>query len=50
MIKAAAANNWINEQAVMYESLIGIKRAGATGIFTYAALEVAKQLREQMGK
>lgn len=50
MIKAAGANGWINEQAVMYESLIGIKRAGATGIFTYAALEVAKQLREQMGK
>jgi porphobilinogen synthase len=44
MIKAAGAQGWINEQAVMEESLIAIKRAGATGIFTYAALEIAKSL------
>lgn len=45
MIKAAAAQGWVNEQAVMEESLIAMKRAGATGIFTYAAIEVAKRLR-----
>lgn len=47
MIKAAGAHGWVNEKAVMEESLIGIKRAGATCIFTYAALEVAKDLKKQ---
>ena len=46
MIKAAAAQGWIDEQAAMEETLISLKRAGATGIFTYAALEVAKQLKK----
>jgi porphobilinogen synthase len=46
MIKAAAANGWIDEQEVMEECLIGLKRSGATGIFTYAALEIAKKLRD----
>ncbi len=50
MIKAAGLQGWINEQAVMEESLIGIKRAGASGIFTYAALEVANRLIEQFGR
>jgi len=44
MIKAAALQGWISEQAAMEECLIALKRAGATGIFTYAALEVAKGL------
>lgn len=45
MIKAAGAQGWIDEEAAMEETLISLKRAGATGIFTYAALEVAKGLR-----
>ena len=45
MIKAAAQNGWINQEAVMMESLIALKRAGASGIFTYAALDVATCLK-----
>ncbi len=45
MLKAAAANGWINHDAVMMESLLCFKRAGADGILTYAALEAAKLLR-----
>ena len=44
MIKAAAKNGWMDGEAVMLESLIAIKRAGARAIFTYAAMEVAKRL------
>jgi porphobilinogen synthase len=44
MIKAAAANGWIDEERVMMESLISIKRAGASIILTYFALEAAKKL------
>lgn len=44
MVKAASANGWINGEAVMLEQLTAIKRAGATAIFTYAAIEVAKIL------
>ena len=43
MVKAAAAQGCINEQGAMEECLISLKRAGATGIFTYAALEMAKR-------
>lgn len=45
MLKAAAAQGWLDFDAVMMESLLAFKRAGATGIFTYAALEVAERLR-----
>ena len=41
MIKAAAQNGWLNEQEIVLESLLGIKRAGADAILTYFALEVA---------
>jgi porphobilinogen synthase len=44
MIKAAAANGWIDEERVMMESLISIKRAGASIILTYFALEAARKL------
>ena len=44
MIKAAGANGWIDENAVMMESLISIKRAGADQIFTYFATEAARML------
>lgn len=46
MLKAAAANGWLNEQAVFMESLLAFKRAGADGILTYYALEAAKLLKE----
>ena len=41
MIKAVAAQGWINEQAVVLESLLSFKRAGARAIITYFALDVA---------
>ncbi len=47
MLKAAAANGWINHDAVMMESLLCFKRAGADGILTYAALEAAQLLAKQ---
>jgi porphobilinogen synthase len=42
MIKAAAANGWLDEERVMMESLMSIKRAGASIILSYFALEAAK--------
>jgi porphobilinogen synthase len=47
MIKAAGLNNWIDEERVMIESLIAIKRAGADMILTYFAKDVAKYLDNQ---
>lgn len=44
MIKAAAANGWIDEQRVALESLLAIRRAGATMIITYYAKDAAKWL------
>ena len=46
MIKAAAANGWIDEKAVMMESLLAMRRAGADIIITYAAREMAQWLKE----
>lgn len=45
MLKAAAANGWLDHDKVMIESLLGFKRAGADGVLTYFALEAAKWLR-----
>ncbi len=45
MIKAAGANGWINENKVIMESLLSIKRAGADLIITYFAKEVAEHLK-----
>lgn len=45
MIKAAAQNGWLEHDAVMMESLLGFKRAGADGILTYFALEAARLLK-----
>jgi porphobilinogen synthase len=45
MIKAAAANGWIDEQKVALEVLTGIKRAGADFIISYFAKDVAKWLQ-----
>jgi porphobilinogen synthase len=45
MIKAASANGWFDEERVMMESLTSIKRAGASIILTYFALEAARKLQ-----
>ena len=45
MIKAAAANGWIDERAVTLESLLAMRRAGADLLITYAAMDVAKWLK-----
>jgi porphobilinogen synthase len=45
MIKAAAANGWIDERAVTLESLLAMRRAGADILITYAATDVAKWLK-----
>ncbi|CAM5784994.1 porphobilinogen synthase [Castellaniella caeni] len=45
MIKAAAANGWLDHDKVMMESLLAFKRAGGDGILTYFAIAAAKLLR-----
>jgi len=45
MIKAAAANGWIDERAVTLESLLAMRRAGADILITYAATDVARWLK-----
>jgi porphobilinogen synthase len=47
MLMAAASNGWLDEKAVVMESLLAFKRAGADGILTYFAKRVAGWLREQ---
>jgi porphobilinogen synthase len=46
MLKAAAANGWIAEQACVMEALLSFKRAGADGILTYYAMDAARWLRD----
>lgn len=46
MVKAAAANGWIDEKKIVMENMIGFKRAGAQMIITYHALDVARWLHE----
>jgi porphobilinogen synthase len=46
MLKAAAQNGWLEERAVVMESLLSMKRAGANGILTYYAKTVAAWLAE----
>ena len=48
MIKAAAANGWIDERRTVLETLTGFKRAGADLILTYHALDAARWLRESL--
>lgn len=45
MVKAAAANGWLDHDAAMMESLLAFKRAGADGVLTYFALHAARLLR-----
>jgi len=47
MLMAAASNGWLDEKAVVMESLLAFKRAGADGILTYFAKRVARWLREE---
>ena len=46
MLKAAANNGWLDHDAVMMESLIAFKRAGADGILSYFALEASRLLKK----
>jgi len=46
MVKAAAAQGWIDERAVVLESLLALRRAGADIIITYAAVDAARWLKE----
>jgi porphobilinogen synthase len=45
MLKAAAQNGWLDHDAVMMESLLAFKRAGADGILTYFAIEAARLIK-----
>jgi porphobilinogen synthase len=45
MLKAAAANGWLDHDAVMMEALLGFKRAGADGVLTYFARDAARLLK-----
>ena len=46
MLKAAAQNGWLNEEACVLEALLSFKRAGADGILTYFALDAARWLKQ----
>ena len=46
MVKAAAANGWLDHDAVMMESLLAFKRAGADGVLSYFALDAARLLKK----
>ncbi len=45
MVKAAAANGWLDHDAVMMETLLAFKRAGADGVLSYFALDAARLMR-----
>jgi porphobilinogen synthase len=47
MLKAAAANGWLDERTVALESLLAFKRAGADGVLTYFALDAARWLEQR---
>jgi porphobilinogen synthase len=47
MLKAAAANGWLDHDAVMMESLLAFRRAGADGVLTYFALDAAQKLQRR---
>ncbi len=46
MLKAAAANGWLDERSTVLEALLSIKRAGANAILTYFAVDAARWLAE----
>jgi len=47
MLKAAAANGWLDEKKAVLESMTAFKRAGADGILTYFAMQVARWLKDE---
>ena len=47
MLKAAALNGWLDHDKVMMESMLAFKRAGADGVLTYFALDIARLLKAQ---
>ena len=47
MLKAAAQNGWLDHDAVMMESLLAFKRAGADGVLTYFARDAARLIQKQ---
>ncbi len=47
MLKAAAQNGWIDEQACVLEAMLGFKRAGADGVLTYYAMDIARWLTQR---
>jgi porphobilinogen synthase len=47
MLKAAAANGWLDERKCALEALLGFKRAGADGVLTYFALDAARWVNER---
>jgi len=47
MLKAAALNGWLDHDAVVLESLLAFKRAGADGVLTYFALDAARLLQQK---
>ena len=49
MLKAAAQNGWLDEQACMLEALLAFKRAGADGILTYFARDAARLINRRFG-
>ncbi len=46
MLKAAAQNGWLDERATVMESMVSMKRAGADGVLTYYAKDVARWMQE----
>jgi porphobilinogen synthase len=46
MLKAAAQNGWLDEKSCVLEAMLSFKRAGADGILTYSALDVARWLKD----
>lgn len=50
MVKAAAANGWIDEKRIVMETLLSMKRAGADMIISYHALDAARWLKEEAGR
>lgn len=46
MLKAAAANGWLDERKCVLEAMVAFKRAGADGVLTYFAPQIARWLRE----
>ena len=47
MLKAAAAQGWLDEKKVVLESMMAFKRAGADGVLTYFAPDIARWIKER---